>query len=75
MEVNYPLKFNHTSLKDVSFCQMVRDFWPSVSIPEGLNEMDSLVFKLKKLKSTMVDWIKRKVMQENNILISTEKSN
>ena len=53
-EVNYPFKFNQTWIKDVSFCQMVREFWPSSSIPEGLNEMDSPVLKINKLKVKVV---------------------
>ena len=54
MEANYTFKFNHTWLKDVNLCEMVRYFWISMSIPEGFNEMESLVFKLKELKVKVV---------------------
>ena len=72
VEANYSFKFNHTWLKDVSFYQMVRDFLLFVSIPEGLNEMERLVLKLKKLKVKVVEWIKRKVLQDKSMLSLTK---
>ena len=51
---------------------MLISFWISIEIPEGLNAMDCLNYKLKKLKNYMVLWIKEKEEKDNKILCEIE---
>ena len=52
IDSNRPFKFDHSWLTNYNFCQMIRDFWLSVTCPENLNVTELLVFKLKLLKKS-----------------------
>ena len=64
LDSNRPFKFDHSWLTNYNFCQMIRDFWLSVTCPENLNVTELLVFKLKLLKKQVTSWIKRKSIEE-----------
>ena len=59
-------------MKDEYFCYMLVYFWISIDIPEGLNFIDCLTYKLKKLKNYMAVWIKEKEEKDNKILCEIE---
>ena len=50
---------------------MVHSLWSSLSVPAEMNGMESMVYKLEKLKKDVVGWIKKE-FEENKIIIMIE---
>jgi len=52
----YPFKLNYVWLEEPDFVNLVRSNWNGLLETEILNPMDSLVQKLKLLKSLVIKW-------------------
>ena len=59
-------------MEDEYFCQMLISFWIIIEIPDGLNSMYYLNYKIRKFKKYMVVWIKEKEVKDNKILCEIE---
>jgi exonuclease III len=57
---NYPFKFNYVWLDEPDFVNLVRSTWNKLLVTEDFNPMDSLVQKLKLLKSVVIKWERNK---------------
>ena len=51
---------------------MARDVWSSLSVDESMNSMDKIVFKLKKVKIEIKDWIKKNEVEDISVLTVIE---
>jgi hypothetical protein len=60
---NYPFKFNFVWIKDLEFVELVKKKWNDLLGSKSLNPMDSLVTKLKLLKTVVSQWKKRKKVE------------
>ena len=58
--VRYPFKFNAVWLEDQDFVSFVRSSWEDLLGTEVLTPMESLVKKLKRIKSMVTVWERKK---------------
>jgi hypothetical protein len=70
--VSYPFKFNAVWLEDQDFISLVRTRWAGLLGAEVLNPMDSLVKKLKRLKSLVTVWERKKKVEGKKEMIQLE---
>lgn len=69
---HYPFKFNCSWLSNVYFCRTIVDFWTSYVNEEGLNPIDNLVQKLRRLKGICSQWIHQKKLDDGLELYTLE---
>jgi hypothetical protein len=60
----YPFKFNFVWLEEPEFDNLVRSNWNGLLGTETLNPMDSLVKKLKLLKTLVISWERKKKLEQ-----------
>ena len=67
--IHYPFKFNAVWLEDQDFISFVRNRWADLMGTEVLTPIESLLKKLKRLKSMVIVWErKRKVDSKKELL-------
>ena len=66
---NYPFKFNRVWLREQEFIDIVHSSWTTQIIPQ-LDPMDTLTFKLQRLKGKVKDW--EKEMKQSKTLEAKE---
>jgi hypothetical protein len=71
-KVCYPFKFNSTWLEEPEFVNLVREKWDGLLGNEILNPMDSLVKKIKILKSMVINWERKKKLEAKEELGNIE---
>jgi len=71
-KVCYPFKFNSIWLEEPEFVNLVREKWDGLLGNEILNPMDSLVKKIKILKSMVINWERKKKLEEKDELVKIE---
>jgi endonuclease/exonuclease/phosphatase family metal-dependent hydrolase len=72
-EVSFPFKFNSIWLDEPEFVNFVRSNWAGLLGSETLNPMESMVKKLKLLKTLMINWEKKKKLKAKEELVKLEE--
>jgi hypothetical protein len=70
--VSYPFKFNAVWMEDQDFVSFVRNSWADLLGTEVLTPMESLVKKLKRLKSMVIVWERKKKVEGKKELVQLE---
>jgi hypothetical protein len=71
-KVSYPFKFNSIWMEDPKFDNFVRSNWVGLLGTKILNPMDSLVKKMKILKSLVINWDKKKKFEAKEEMVKLE---
>jgi hypothetical protein len=71
-KIKFPFKFNSVWLIDPDFVTLVRSNWHKFLVLEGSSPMDSLVQKLKLLKSLVIKWERNKKIKSKEELVQLE---
>jgi len=72
-QIGYPFKFNSVWLDDPDFVNLVRTSWNGLLENETLTPMDSLVKKLKVLRSLVINWERKKKVAAKEELVNIER--
>ena len=67
----FPLKFDHSWLKNDDLCLMVKIFLENFENSRNTNVMEHFCFKLKELKKEVVFWTKNKEIENRATLKQT----
>jgi hypothetical protein len=70
--INYPFKFNAVWLEEQDFVRLVRNNWADLLGTEVLKPMDSLVKKIKRIKSMVTVWERKKLVEGKKELVQLE---
>jgi hypothetical protein len=70
--IKYPFKLNSVWLSDPDFEQLVRSNWNQFQVRDDSSPMESLVHKLKLLKSLVILWERNKKFKSKEDLVQLE---